>query len=114
MIYATDKFYKTKWKRIDWCSVLFFDTMECMLLFCVAANQSHCQHCSPLSESDQKSWHRYIDFLVSNWDDKFDSPSFYEDIKRRPYCCNATENSQCRLKLIRQSKKEPKLYYNVE
>ncbi|KAH8870215.1 TGF-beta receptor type-1 [Schistosoma japonicum] len=87
--------------------------MECMLLLCPAANHSDCPPCSPLSEEHQKNWNKYIDLLLSNWEDKLHLPTYYRELKTRPYCCTPGPGYSCRLNLIHEPLKEPRQFYDL-
>uniref|UniRef100_A0A3Q0KFN7 Receptor protein serine/threonine kinase n=1 Tax=Schistosoma mansoni TaxID=6183 RepID=A0A3Q0KFN7_SCHMA len=87
--------------------------MECMLLLCPAANQSDCRPCSPLSKKHQKNWNRYIDLLLSNWEDKLHLPTYYRELKAHPFCCTPGPGYSCRLNLIHEPRKEPRQFYDL-
>ncbi|CAH8511906.1 unnamed protein product [Schistosoma turkestanicum] len=87
--------------------------MECMLLLCPAANQSDCRPCSPLSKEHQKNWNRYIDLLLSNWEDKLHLPTYYRELKAHPFCCTPRPGYSCRLNLIHEPRKEPRQFYDL-
>ncbi|CAH8582893.1 unnamed protein product [Schistosoma rodhaini] len=87
--------------------------MECMLLLCPAANQSDCRPCSPLSKEHQKNWNRYIDLLLSNWEDKLHLPTYYRELKAHPFCCTPGPGYSCRLNLIHEPRKEPRQFYDL-
>uniref|UniRef100_A0A094ZF70 receptor protein serine/threonine kinase n=1 Tax=Schistosoma haematobium TaxID=6185 RepID=A0A094ZF70_SCHHA len=87
--------------------------MECMLLLCPAANQSDCRPCSPLSKEHQKNWNKYIDLLLSNWEDKLHLPTYYRELKTHPFCCTPGPGYSCRLNLIHEPRKEPRQFYDL-
>ncbi|CAL8074539.1 unnamed protein product [Calicophoron daubneyi] len=88
--------------------------MECMLLLCVASNQSHCQPCSkPLTDIQRKNWNEYIDLIEANWEDTLHPATYYSELRNRPYCCAINNGSSCRLSLIHEPRNDPKKFYDL-
>nr|CAH8855700.1 unnamed protein product [Trichobilharzia regenti] len=87
--------------------------MECMLFLCHETKGSVCRPCGPLSEEHQKNWTRYIDILLSNWEDKGQDTTYYHKIRTRPYCCTPGPNYSCHSYFVNEPKREPKQFYDL-